>query len=236
MTLVSVATTEVEATAKALKYSQEGLDFDRVILLSHYNPVPDADYYEHIKIKSFNDVGEWGEFIVFELHKYIETDHIILIHADGFIVNPDKWNDDFLEYDYIGAPWPIPKDSYSYRDFYGNIIRCGNSVSLRSKKILSLPSELRLKWEEADHGYFHEDGFLSVQNRHILQEHGIKYAPLSISVYFSREKTIKENKDIEPFLFHQWSGKNKIYPCFGEKKGLKYKKKRLIKRLKAKYA
>lgn len=228
VTLVSVATTEVEATAKAIQYSVKELCFERVLLLSHYDPNPGDDVYEHIKIEPFNNVGEWGRFVVFELYKYIDTEYIILIHADGFIVNPSSWRDDFLEYDYIGAPWPLPKDSFSFRDYYGNIIRCGNSVSLRSKKMLMLPSKLNLDWESADHGFFHEDGFLCVQNRHLLQAEGVRYAPLSTAVHFSRERTLSENKNIEPFLFHQWSGKNSKYPCFGGKKNFFYKLKRYL--------
>ncbi|AEF53544.1 DUF5672 family protein [Marinomonas posidonica] len=229
VTLVSVATTEVEATVKAIEYSIKELCFERVLLLSHYDPNPGSNVYEHVKIKPFNNVAEWGRFVVFDLYKYIDTDYIILIHADGFIVNPSAWCDDFLEYDYIGAPWPLPKDKFSYRDYYGNIIRCGNSVSLRSKKMLSLPSELKLDWESAEDVLFHEDGFLCVKNRHILQSNGVEFAPLSLAVYFSREKTLPENKNIEPFLFHQWSGKNSKYPCFGGKKSIFYKLNRYLK-------
>jgi hypothetical protein len=229
VTLVSVATTEVKATSKALEYSTNSLKFDRVLLISHFDPTPDSDIYEYIQIEPFESVAEWGKFIVFDLHKFIDTDFIILIHADGFIVNPDKWNINFLKYDYIGAPWPLPRDDFSFRDYYGNIIRVGNSVSLRSKRLLELPSELGLDWEALDHGFFHEDGFLAVQNRHILQNHGIKYAPLTVAVHFSKERTIPENKGIQSFLFHQWSGENKQYPCFGGKETLFYKVIRYLK-------
>ena len=71
----------------------------------------------------------------------------MLIHDDGFVVNPDSWQDDFLNYDYIGAPYPLPQDNFSYRDIDGNLIRVGNSVSLRSKKLLDLPIQLDLEWK-----------------------------------------------------------------------------------------
>ena len=32
-------------------------------------------------------------------------DYNLIIHADGFAVNPEAWTDEFLEYDYIGARW-----------------------------------------------------------------------------------------------------------------------------------
>jgi len=215
ITLVAVATKEVEETAKALQYSQLGLEFDEVLFFASYDPCHGRNTnYSFQKILPFKDVGEWGRFVVFELHKFIRTKYIILIHADGFIVHPEEWSDEFLDYDYIGAPWPLPKDSFSYRDKRGNIIRVGNSVSLRSKKILELPEKIGLDWEDAEHGYFHEDGFLCVQHREILIKHGINFSPLSVACHFSRERTISENKGVKPFAFHKWQGQNKHFPRF----------------------
>lgn len=39
------------------------------------------------------------------LDSYIETPHVLVVQYDGFILNPDAWTDEFLEYDYVGAPW-----------------------------------------------------------------------------------------------------------------------------------
>lgn len=229
VTLVAVATTEVEAASKALEYSTRSLGFERVLLISDCRPDQLNSDHEQIQIPPFKSVGEWGKFIVFDLHKYIHTEFIILVHPDGFIVNPEQWDDQFLNYDYIGAPWPIPSDNFSYRDYFGNIIRVGNSVSLRSRKLLALPSTLKLDWDTADHGFFHEDGFICVQNRHILQSKGIEFAPLSIACRFSREKTLPENKDVEPFAFHKWQGRNRNYPRFSANSALYYQLNKTIK-------
>ncbi|OHD90691.1 DUF5672 family protein [Sulfuricurvum sp. RIFCSPLOWO2_12_FULL_43_24] len=233
VTLVAVATTEVEATAKALEYSTKKMSFEKVLLFSHYNPLADNTIYEHIKIEPFQSVGEWGKFVVFDLYKFITTEYIILVHADGFIVNPEQWDDVFLQYDYIGAPWPLPKDSFSYRDYFGNIIRVGNSVSLRSLNILKLPDQLGLDWKSADHGFFHEDGFLCVQNRHIFQQQGIKYPPLEVACRFSREKPIAENRGIVPFAFHKWEGENRSYPRFSSKSSIRHTVKKVIRKIRS---
>ncbi len=234
VTLVAVATTEIDATVKALQYSARELDFDRILFIASHDPLSSNDFYDFIKIEPFNNVGEWGRFVVFELHKYITTDYIILIHSDGFIVNPQSWDDDFLNYDYIGAPWPLPKDNFSYRDFYGNIIRVGNSVSIRSRKLLKMPSDLGLEWA-CDHDYFHEDGYLCVQNRHIFQAHGIAYAPLSVASKFSHERPILENKGIKPFAFHKWAGSNRHYPRFSKKASLRYRILKVFAKLRARF-
>lgn len=63
-----------------------------------------------------------------ELNKYIETSYVLIIQYDGFILNPDAWTDEFLEYDYIGAPW-----------WYTDDCNVGNGgFSLRSKKLLEI--------------------------------------------------------------------------------------------------
>ena len=132
VTLVAMASIKVFATVQALKYSRRDIKFARTLLISHKRPwyLPnDIDFEFTSKNKN---IYEWCYKIIYSLHEYIDTEFVILIHNDGFIVNPEKWDSNFLKYDYIGAPWPLPKDNFSFRDYYGNIIRVGNSVSLRS--------------------------------------------------------------------------------------------------------
>lgn len=212
VTLVAMAGVDVYATVRALLYSIKKIKFGRVLLISHARPwyLPEKIDFEYTT--KTKDVYEWCYKIIYELHNYIKTDYIILVHSDGFIVNPDQWRDEFLNYDYIGAPWPIPKDN-SYRDAYWNLVRVGNSVSLRSKCILELPSQLNLPWERRD-GYFHEDGFLCCNNKHILEKNGVKFAPLDVAKYFSHESMIPEVNGIRPFAFHKWAGSNSEYPGF----------------------
>ena len=209
VTLVCVATKNVERSVLALKYSQKAIKFSDVQLFSHYGPQNIGSLTYH-KISKFKSVEEWGKFIVYDLHKYINTEFIVLVHDDGFIVNSSKWVDEFKEYDYIGAPWPIPEDNFSYRTDTGELVRVGNSVSLRSLRLLKLPSKLKLDWKRF-HGFLHEDGFLNVQYRDILKEHGVVYPNYELAAKFGREAC---DSGDEPFTFHKWKGKNIQYPSF----------------------
>tara|TARA_R110002020_G_scaffold3766_14_gene16611 strand:- start:155 stop:880 length:726 start_codon:yes stop_codon:yes gene_type:complete len=231
VTLVACSSAELEGHVQALDYSRRGIAFGETLLLAHEDPRPGQDLYRFETVRRFTDVADWGQFIVFDLHKYIRTPFILLVHADGFVVHPEKWDDQFLNYDYIGAPWPLPRDNYSYRDHYGNIIRVGNSVSLRSKRLLELPSQLGLDWQQADHGVFHEDGFICVQHRHTLQAHGINFPPLDVACRFARERTLPENRDVVPFAFHKWQGQNRAYPKFSKNSKFSAKLAKAAKRL-----
>lgn len=232
ITLVAVTNVETEAHVKALEYSSREITFGRVLLLAPEKPHLDGFSYDHISIDGFADVGEWGEFICFELYKFIDTDYIILVHSDGFIVNPSAWDDKFFEYDYIGAPWPLSKIKGQFVDSKGAPVRVGNSVSLRSLRLLKAPSKLNLKWDtEEQLGYLHEDGFLCAVNKNLLEEEGILFAPLELACKFSREEPIPENKGIDPFAFHKWKGENKLFPRFTNKERFDMKFWRAIKKL-----
>jgi hypothetical protein len=217
VTLISVDTRDTEEALQVLKYSSRHIDFGGIKLLSHFTPFCNDKRIVIERIPKFNSIDDWCHFIIYELYKYVNTDFVLLIHVDGFVVNPMQWRDEFLDYDYIGSPFPLPKDKISYRDINGNIIRVGNSVSIRSKKILELPTKLKIPWTPY-HGFFNEDGFLCTQNRHILEANGIKYAPLEIAKYFAHESMIPEIKNIKPFAFHKWMGTNSKYPNFKKKR------------------
>jgi hypothetical protein len=213
VTLIALTSVKLEQTVKALEYSCNGIKFGQVKLVSDIKPDNLPKYITHEFTNKMSNIDEWNYAAIYELGKHVDTEFAILIHDDGFIVNPELWRDDFLNYDYIGAPWPIPNDNFSFLDINGELIRCGNSVSLRSKKLIDLPVKLNMKWESF-HGYYNEDGFICVNNRHIYKEHGMKFADINVAKYFSHETMVSEIEGITPFAFHKWSGSNSNYPIF----------------------
>lgn len=145
-------------------------------------------------------IDEWNRRIIQDLWKYVDTTHALLIHADGYVISPLMWRDSWLDYDYIGAPWPLPRDDYSYRDERGELQRVGNSVSLRSLKLMHLASTRPWK---SYYGNTNEDGFICCHNRKWLENQGMKFAPLEVAKHFSKEHEIDENIGLETFCFHQ---------------------------------
>lgn len=201
VTLIAVTSVRIEDHLRALKYSCKDIEFGAVKLISHIKPNNLPIGITHEYIHQLNNIDDWNYAMVYDLGKYVQTEHAILIHDDGFIINPLEWKPEFLEYDYIGAPWPIPNDEYSYRDITGELIRVGNSVSIRSKKLMDLPSKLGLEWKPF-HGFYSEDGFICVNYRHEFIKHGCKFANIEVAKYFSKETEIPENQNIQTFAFH----------------------------------
>lgn len=179
---------KTQANMKALEESSKGINFYAKL---------------HIELEEIKDIDSWNKAIVYELPKYIQSDFCLLVHHDGYVMNPDLWNPEWLNYDYIGAPWPLPSpaDRVSYRDKNGVLRRVGNSVSLRSKRLLNLANDLKMPWQ-AFHGFTNEDGFICCNNVHLYEERGMKIAPLEVAKHFSKEHEIPENVGLKTFMFH----------------------------------
>lgn len=202
ITLLCMSSVSIDYSIRALLKSSEKINFAEVKLISHEKPYNLNNKIKFCYINKINSLDDYSYKMIYELDKYVDTDYALVIQSDGYVINPDLWRDDFLNYDYIGAPFPLPKDDFSYRDSNNNIFRVGNGgFSLRSKKLIQLPNKLKLEWKSF-HGYYNEDGFICGMYKDIYENHGMKFAPLDIAKYFSHEIEIPEIKDINPFGFH----------------------------------
>ena len=225
VTLVAMTSVNIDETIRAMLYSMRnagGIAFGDAVLITHEKPerLPSCIRYAHID--ELKNIDDFNYHMVYDLGDYIETDYAMVVHADGFIVHPEKWRGDFLDYDFIGSPWPLPDegDTTSYRDINGNLHRVGNSVSIRSKRLMDFPKKNNVPWVgEYAFGkmWYNEDGFICTKIRHLLEADGMRIAPLELAVYFGHETIIPEIKGITPFCFHKWHGTNADYPDFGQK-------------------
>lgn len=214
VTLISLATRDVDATGKALEYSCRGIEFGAVKLVSPYRPFNLPDYIQWEHVHSFLSINEWNHYVVYNLTDHVDTNYCILVHNDGFIVNPESWNPDFLNYDYCGSPWSLQCAIAIQGGREQPLQRVGNSVSIRSKKLLELPSKINLEWKQFNDDS-NEDTFLSCHNWKVMQEHDIKIAPLELAFEWGREEDLPEESHVDkPFVFHKWSGHNQQYPRF----------------------
>ena len=235
VTLVAMTSVNIQAAIKAMKYSMRGIEFGDAVFVTHKKPfgLPKNIRYSHTS--ELKNIDDFNYKMVYELGEHINTEFALIVHADGFVVNPEMWRDEFLDYDYIGAPWPLPPegDTTTYRDINGNICRVGNSAGIRSKRLLDFPKAANIPWEgEYAYGkmWFYEDGFICCKIRHLLEAEGMRIAPLDVAKYYSHEKMIPEVQGITPFAFHKWEGTNAQYPNF-IKPTLKKRVKKVVRKL-----
>lgn len=184
VTLILLTNRDFEGAKRALDKSSEGIEWGGKKIIWD---------------ETITGIEEWNRKMIFELPQYVQTSHAMIIHQDGWVINSHLWNPEWLELDFLGAPWPLPRDDYSYRTPKGGLIRVGNSVSLRSKKLMDLVATRPMEFH---YGNNNEDGQICTWEREWLEEQGCKFATLEQAVHFSKEHEIPENKNIETFAFH----------------------------------
>jgi len=135
---------------------------------------------------------------LYEYIKNINCSHFLMIHDDGFIINPNLWDNNFLNYDYIGAPWLKNKDEepFGWVTEYKNAVGNGG-FCLRSKKFIEECSTVNYNSSA------NEDVFLCCLMYQYFKNKNIKFADIDTAYKFSIEtRTFKYNDFNESFGFH----------------------------------
>jgi len=131
---------------------------------------------------------------------------VLLVQHDGFVLNPDSWEDEFLQYDYIGAPWLVADWSVTRFNFpeklLGTQVVGNGGFSLRSKKFLN--ASTRLAQEGIIKKFDPEDVALCVWHKDAMEAAGARFAPPKIAARFSFEG--HDDPYAKQFGFHslQW--------------------------------
>lgn len=208
VTLISAASIHVPETVKALQYSMKRIRFAEVILFTDQKPEKLPASIRWIPIPQMRSIDDYSRFMLYEAHRYIKTSHALIVQWDGYVVNPQKWDDCFLKYDYIGALWP---KSLNFRDAKGRLCRVGNGgASLRSRRLMEFPTVHDIPWTPGEN----EDVFLCCKEKVNLEAHGMCFAEKEIAARFSQERMVEESTAVIPFAFHQWEGNNAQYLRF----------------------
>lgn len=175
--LVALGSTKITETIKAIKHCQKLVSFYDTIYLT--DSTIDDVKIRYIKTRNIPSIQDYQKFVVNESPEIILSSisdsfngHFLCINWDGFIVNPDAWTNEFLNYDYIGAPWPW------FNHMVGNGGFC-------LKSVLFLKSQQEIcKNYTINHN---EDVELCIVLRKYFELKRCKYAPTNISYKFSTE-------------------------------------------------
>lgn len=205
VTLMSASSVKLPETIKALTISQTNINFGRVVLFTSEN-IASNDLFEVVRIPEMRSTLDYSRFMLLDLHRHIETSHVLVVQWDGFVLNPAAWENEFLNYDYIGSPWPKgfavgdPWDKPS-----GGPYRVGNGgFSLRSKKLHEETS--RLEAEGRFTRIDPEDMVIGIDQAEVLKERGVKFAPLEVAARFSLENWYNGSRKWNgQFGFHQYT-------------------------------
>jgi len=129
---------------------------------------------EYIQAPLINTTKDYSDLLLTGLRQYVTGTHVLIIQWDSFILHPEVWTHDFLQYDYIGAAWPHHPDTP-----VGN-----GGFSLRSVKLLEALESPRITKRHP------EDFCICVDNKTTLEnQFGIRFAPAEVAEQFAVERS-----------------------------------------------
>jgi hypothetical protein len=176
LTIVAVTTANYELTNRAIEKTLEVTKADKILVLSDKDLYPGSTW---VKIDPITQI-EYSRVVLKDLAPHITTDHYMVIQYDGMPIDADKWDDSYLDYDYIGAPWSWgPEDR-----------RVGNGgFSIRSRRLAELCQDPRVVFNPPGYGdnNYMEDIHICKMYRDWLESEGLVWAPVPLAAKFSAE-------------------------------------------------
>lgn len=141
------------------------------MLFFTYLPMPQADVpFKVIRIPQL-DWQKWNEFVNREVPQHIQSRYAMSVHEDGFPMHTNLWDDVFLTYDYIGAPW------------HDRVVGNGG-FNIESQRLLRTKQQVP-DWNEKDTP---SDVWVCRSHRKRFEDDGIKFAPVNVALLFSTEE------------------------------------------------
>lgn len=210
-----------EKTLKSLQYCQSLIQFADVVIVC--NRKPSGLNGEYLKIVPETGYFEAMKWEVAGVVNHVQTDFALCIHHDGYIINPQAWRDEWLQYDFIGAPWPRePNGRHPGKSNFPNR-RVGNTgFCLKSRRFMERTAELenifdtmhRLEGTNINWRGLGGDTFCCQYQRPVLEGFGLKFAPVEVAADFSWEDNIEEFPSGRPdaFGFHNFNLAGKTVP------------------------
>jgi uncharacterized protein DUF5672 len=192
VSLLCVETRRPQLALHAMERCMREIDFGECLLLGA-TPIAPHPRIRHVPIRNITSVAQYSEFMVRRLGDYFSLDHVLVVQWDGFVTSAGSWDQGFLDYDYIGAPWtrhPLP---------VGN-----GGFSLRSRRLVDALQRI-------DTPITHpEDLAICTHYRPQLeQHHGIRFAPVDVAKRFSWEETAPASPT---FGFHAFFNFHRALP------------------------
>ena len=159
----------------ALRSSMDQVLFGEVLLFAHEPPSELPGSIRFVRIPRLTSSRDYSEFMLGPIADHIRLPYCLVTQWDGFVVDAGAWDAAFLDYDYVGAPWPQFGDGHDV----GN-----GGFSLRSKRLLEACRDERFVHAHP------EDVAIGRVNRDLLERsHGIRFADRTAAARFSFERT-----------------------------------------------
>lgn len=161
----------------------------------------DINYQHVVKIKPLTSLNDYSAFCLVDLYKHVDTEHMLVIQHDGWVLHPQHWNPDWLGLDYLG---PL---------FMQYEIVASGGFSFRSRKLMEAVASMCHPWNGANswnamdgkNFWAHEDGVISFDMRSSLEARGMRFCSNEQAMDFAYGGNPRQGPR-PPFGFHGFWG------------------------------
>lgn len=162
----------LDRMVRVMRYTARNMVFSRIVLFTHIPPPQDWEF-DAIQCPKLADFDQWNHLIIRWIPAHITSQFAMCVHEDGFPVDFHRWDDRFLDYDWIGAPWAD--------GVVGN-----GGFYIESRQMLKVKPFL--PFDDPDKP-FASDYMICRRHRKLLESVGIRFAPADLAQQFSTEIT-----------------------------------------------
>lgn len=179
LTLISIACNKYGETLKSIRKTLSHITPAKTILFTDTEIIEEG--IECVKIKKLDWEG-YNHFVIKELYKWIETDFVMIVQWDSWVLDEKEWSYDFLNFDYIGAAW-----------LDGVVGNGGGSIrSRRFQEAIAKDEFINLTAPE-------DAALCRIYKAYLEKTYGFEFAPKEVADKFSFEL----NPPTAPtFMFH----------------------------------
>lgn len=162
----------------AAELCRRNFKFAGIQLFVAKDPVVKPAGMEFIVVPKLKHKNEASNYAVRVMPQHSKSDFTLMIQNHAYILNPSAWDDAFLQYDYIGAPWEWVTEEDK---------RVGNGgFAFKSK----LYTDSAVKLLDNLDDCHPEDALLCREKKAEMEALGVKFAPLDLARKFSIENAV----------------------------------------------
>lgn len=183
VSLLCVDTRFPDLALFSMQRSKEHVRFGESVLVTRRGFQCSDPQIKLIEIPELKSTEAYSYWLLKELAGCFTCEHVLIVQWDSFVLNPNCWRDEFLYFDYIGAPWPKRSNPVGNGGF-----------SLRSRRLVDTMSSLDLP-------VFHPEDEVICEHRRkeLIEKFAVRFAPLELARQFSFELTLEHHPT---FGFH----------------------------------
>ena len=181
VTLMCVDCVSASRARAVLEECKSLCDFAAVKLLTS----EPTDYEHAIPIEPLRSLNDYSAFMLKKLSLHFDTPHVQIVQHDGWILDPEAWDPEWLKLDYIGPLF------LQHEALMESSVGSGG-FSLRSKALTDAIEALLPPWD-GEHSYDgssgnnwgHEDGVISCHLRQTLLAQGFRYGSADQAIQYA---------------------------------------------------